>query len=188
MRLILSVLIGMALSVSARPAFAGVKSFSVNLYGMKLTGATATSGSFGFGGVSLPGGSQSDFSFSFVVPNDYVPNTPIRIRISFHTADTGCNLALLPNFVDRTRVGHSPATGSASGGLDPANGSTLVTVPAVANEGARKNFQLTANQGFADQLPGDAILLGFFRRPGSFGDNCPSDVKITGIDVRYDTP
>jgi len=188
MRSIVPVLIGLLLSVSAPPAFAGVKSFSVNLYGMKLTGATASSGSFGFGGVSLPGGSQSDFSFAFVLPSDYVANTPIRIRVSFHTADTGCTIALLPNFVDRTRVGHVPSTGSASGGLDPANGSTLITVPAVANEGARKNFQLTANQGFADQLPGDAILLGFFRRPGSFGDTCPSDVKITGIDVRYDTP
>jgi len=188
MRSIVPVLIGIALSVNAPPAFAGVKSFSVNLYGMKLTGASASNGSFGFGGVSLPGGSQSDFSFAFVVPNDYVANSPIRIRISFHTADTGCNIALLPNFVDRTRVGHAPATGSASGGLDAANGSTLVTVPAVANEGARKNFQVTANQGFADQLPGDAILLGFLRRPGSFGDTCPGDVKITGIDIRYDTP
>lgn len=186
MRSIVPVLIGLVLSVSASPAFAGVKSFSVNVYGMKLTGASASNGSFGFGGVSLPGGSQSDFSFAFVVPNDYVANSPIRIRISFHTADTGCNIALLPNFVDRTRVGHAPATGSASGGLDAANGTTLITVPGVANEGARKNFQLTANQGFADQLPGDAILLGLFRRPGSFGDTCPNDVKITGIDVRYD--
>jgi hypothetical protein len=165
-----------------------VKSFSVDVYGMKLNGATAATGSFGFGGVSLPGGSQSDFGFAFVIPNDYVANTPIKIRVSFHTASTGCNIALLPNFVDRTRVGHAPATGSASGGLDPANGSLLITVPAAANEGARKAFQLTASQGFVDQLPGDAILLGFFRRPGSFGDTCPNDVKITGVDIRYETP
>jgi hypothetical protein len=188
MRSIVSVLIGIVLSVSAQPAFAGVKSFSVVVYGMKLNGATAAAGSFGFGGVSLPGGSQSDFSFGFVIPNDYVANSPMKIRVSFHTAGTGCHIALLPNFVDRTRVGHAPSTGSASGGLDPSNGTLVIAVPAVANEGARKAFQLTASQGFVDQLPGDAILLGFFRRPGSFGDTCPDDVKITGIDIRYETP
>jgi hypothetical protein len=86
--------------------------------------------------------------------------------------------------VDRTRPNHSPAVGNAAGGLDPADGSTILTAPGTVDLGQSKTYLLTPNQGF-DQQPGDAILLGFFRRPGSFGDTCADSLIITGIQIKY---
>src|SRR5205823_4418370 len=166
-----------------QPASAGTQTFSIDPYGVHLDGGTTAAGSFGSGGIILPSSGQSAFSFGFVIPNDYLADSPIRIVLSWHAPVTGCNFALLPNFVDRTRPNHLPSTGNASGGLDPANSSNILTAPATSNLGKKKQYLLTPNQGF-DQQPGDAILLGFFRRPGSFGDNCADNLVIPGITIR----
>ncbi len=177
----------LAAATITQSASAANRTFSIDPYGVRVDGGSKDDGSFGTGGIKLPSSGQSDFSFGFVIPNDYLPNTPIRILLPWHSPVTACDFALLPNFVDRTRPGHLPSTGSASGGLDPANGSNILSAPNTSNLGKQKAYLLTPSQGF-DQQPGDTILLGFFRRPGSFGDNCAANLIIPGISIKYQTP
>ncbi|MDD5410685.1 MAG: hypothetical protein PHF31_04610 [Methylobacter sp.] len=178
----------LAAATITQSASAVNRTFSIDPYGVLLAdGATSSAGSFGSGGIKLPNSGTPDISFGFVIPNDYLPNSPIRIILSWHAPETGCDFALLPNFVDRTRPNHLPSTGSASGGLDPANGSNILTAPATSNLGNKKVYFLTPNQGFVDQQPGDAILLGFFRNAANVNDNCTGNLIIPGIAIKYQT-
>lgn len=176
----------LAVATITQSASAANRTFSIDPYGVLVDGSKVT-GSFGTGGIILPNSGTPDFSFGFVIPNDYVPDTPIKIILSWHSPITACDFVLLPNFVDRTRPGHLPSTGSASGGLNPADGSNILAAPDTANLGNKKVYLLTPSQGF-DQQPGDAILLGFFRSPGNSSDTCAANLIIPGISIKYKTP
>lgn len=181
-----AILAALLVSVAAEPVAAA--SFSINPYSALLDGtAVFAVGSFGNSGIILPGTGQSSFALGFVLPRDYRQDTPVRIRLSWRTPDIDCTIVLLPNFVDRTRTNHPPSSGSASGGLEPGNGSNALVTSSLANEGHAKRYVLTANQGFAQQLRGDAVVVGFFRRPTEPDDTCDDDLIISGIDVIYST-
>jgi hypothetical protein len=174
-------------SFAAQPA-AAAGSFSINPYGALPDGTAAfADGSFGNSGIILPGTDQSSFAVGFVLPRDYRQNTPVRIRLSWRTPDTNCSIILRPNFVDRTRANHPASTGNASGGLNPADGNNALVASNVANQGQAKTYVLTADQGFARQLRGDAVVVGFFRRPTEPDDTCDDDLIVSGIQVIYST-
>ena len=174
--------------LTAQPAAAGKRSFSLNPYGTRTdNGAGRDLGTFGTGGIALPDTGNPDFGFGFMIPRPYKINSPIRVILLWSTQDTSCGIVLEPEFVERTRVGHVVTTGVSSGGLVPENASTVLTAPAVASTGASKVFLLSPDQGFTQESD-DAILLAFDRNVGSVNDTCTSDLVITGIKSEYLTP
>jgi hypothetical protein len=181
-------LVAALVAISAAPV-AAAESFSINPYGAYLEGvAELADGSFGNSGIILPATGQSSFAVGFVLPRDYQPDTPVRIRLIWHTPAVDCQIPLRTNFVDRTRRNHPPSSGNAAGGLEPAGGSDALITSSLANEGHTKTYLLTADQGFAEQLRGDAVALGFFRRPTELADTCDDDLIIAGIEIIYATP
>ena len=174
--------------LTAQPAAAGKRSFSLNPYGARAdNGAGRDLGTFGTGGVVLPDAGNPDFGFGFMIPAPYKKNSSIRIILFWSTQDTNCGIVLEPEYVERTRVGHVVTTGVPSGGLVPENASTALAAPAVASTGASKVFLLNPDQGFTQESD-DAILVAFSRNDGSVNDTCTSDLVITGIKIEYLSP
>ncbi len=160
--------------------------FSIDPYGALLAEAAALDdGSYGNSGIVLPEAGEATFSVGFVIPRNYQANRPVRIRLSWHTPGTNCAISLRPNFVDRTRANHPAPTGDAAGGLVPGNGSTALPTSNLANVGHLKTYILTADQGFTEQLPSDAIVIGFYRLPTDSEDTCSDDLIVSGIEVLY---
>lgn len=179
-------------SITAEPVAAGaVRSFSVNPYSALLGEAAAfATGSFGNSGIILPGTDQSTFAVGLVLPSDYKGNSAVRINLIWRTSGTNCEISLLPDFVDRVRAEYPAVSGgSASGGLNAADGSDVLVAAGLAGEGHAKTYLLTGDpdQGFGKQLPGDAIAFGFFRRPTLPEDTCDADLIVSGINVIYST-
>jgi hypothetical protein len=168
-------------------ASADTRTFSIDPYGVRLNnGATTTAGA-GYAGIILPS-SGADFSFGFVIPNDYLPNSMIRIILSWYAPATRCDFAFSTSFVDRTRPNHPHSTG-VDGGLGPANSSSILTAPDTWKLGQKKVYLLTQGEHEFDQQPGDAILMGFYRSPGGLDRQyCASDLIISGITIKYQTP
>lgn len=182
------VLIGATLAIlSAQPASAGKRQFSLDPYGFRrASGAGVNLGSFGLGGIALPSGSGAQVAMGFVIPKPYRSNTDLTISVHWHIADPNCSIELQPDFVDRSRPGHAVTFGNPSGGLTPADSSIILVSGSAPNQGNVKTYLLGPEQGF-DQRSGDAILLGFMRGQGS-GDTCPGDLIVTGVNVDYLTP
>jgi len=179
----------LAAATITQVASADTRTFSINPYGVRLNnGATTTAGS-GYAGIILPSSGNSNFSFGFVIPNDYLPNSPIRIILSWYAPATGCDFGLLTSFVDRTRPNHPHSTAEITGGFKPANNSFILTAPDTWKLGQKKVYLLTQGEHEFDQQPGDAILMGFYRSPGGLDRQyCASDLIISGITIKYQTP
>lgn len=174
--------------LTAQPAAAGKRSFSLDPYGSRTdNGASRELGTFGTGGIVLPDSGNPDFGFGFMIPAPYKKNSPIRIILFWSTQDANCGIVLEPEYVERTRVGHVATTGISSGGLVPEDSSTVLAAPAVGSTGASKAYLLNPEQGFT-QENNDAILLAFARNDGNSNDTCTSDLVITGIKIEYSTP
>src|SRR5262245_29606674 len=85
----------------AGPAAAGTASFSLTA-GALLgdTGATVAPG-----GVVLPNTSDPRAFFSFILPRDYAPNTPVTLVVGLHSVATSCTFVLVPSVVVQRRPG-----------------------------------------------------------------------------------
>ncbi|MFA6163365.1 MAG: hypothetical protein WC685_08055 [Methylobacter sp.] len=179
----------LAAATIAQPASAA-RTFSIDPYGVNVTApGSQPVGPFG-GGISLPNAGTPTLSFGFVIPSDYVPDTPIKITLSWYTASTDCEFVLEPNYVSRTRPGHPFPTiifpGDLTDGLAAKNGSNILSVTSTPNVGNKKVYLLTPGQGFDDQQPGDAFLVGFDRNSGSPSDTCTvPPLVIPGISIKY---
>jgi hypothetical protein len=148
--------------------------------------------------------STPSFALGFTIPNDYKPNTVIRVVILWESPATQCNFVLRPNFLFRARDAHPRGSGDASGGLTPVRASTpfIVTertitmaAPDTAHQTASVRFRITTTPvEFPTLRQGDAVNFGIFRDtvglPGSDDidfpvDTCNDELGIAGISIVY---
>jgi hypothetical protein len=145
---------------------------------------TSVTAAFGpSAGLTMPkGGSPlAQFEFSFTVPPDHTPNTPLSVDITWHINQTGCIVGLRANYVGFARPGGSHLVGpGATSGLSGTTGA----VPSIANNTTKTTY--TVGTPDLALRPGDAVILGFFRTTLATADTCTADLRITGILVRYD--
>lgn len=174
------------LALGVQGALAGTRSFFVDPYGSVVAdGAFAAIGCCGTGGIVLPDTGNPNFGFGFVIPGGYKANSPIRIDVYWVTTNDSCGIVLEPNYVNRTRPGH-PAPLGVTAGLEAEDGSNVLQAPVTNKEGNVKTYTLRPTSDFT-QKGGDAILLGFYRSTSNGSDTCTSDLRISGLKIRYRT-
>ncbi len=174
-----------AVLLSANDALAGKRTIILDPYSARTSnGASREIGTGGDAGIAAP--QDGEFGLGFVIPKPYKANSALRVILQWHTADPNCSIELLPEFLDRTRPGHVPTTGPATGGFIPEDGSIVLTTGNMSNQGFSKVYTISPAQGF-DQLSGDAILFSFIRGAGS-NDTCGSDLIVSAITIEYLSP
>ncbi|HZR79883.1 MAG TPA: hypothetical protein VFD92_02215 [Candidatus Binatia bacterium] len=180
-RRIASVAVVLALSF-AGPAAAGTASFSLTA-GALLgdTGATVSPG-----GVVLPNANAPQAFFSFILPRDYAPDTPVTLVVGLHSIATSCTFVLVPSVVVQRRPG-IPIDGEV-GVLAEKNGSQVVTAPASSTIPFQKVYVLSTGGTIPGMKKGDQFLIAIVRNPGDPDDTCGNDVYFESVDVRYTTP
>lgn len=140
---------------------------------------------------NLPG-----FALGFTIPNDYKPNTVLRIVILWESPATQCIFALRPSFLFRARDGQPSNFSDAAGGLTPLRASTAFSLagdtitmaaPDIAHQTASVRFRITRTSvEFPTLRQGDAINFGIFRGDTQSGDTCNDDLGIAGVSIIYD--
>lgn len=183
----------------ATPAHAQTNRLSLNPYAVAVDeGATVIQSGFD-APLRLPGSGTPHFATGFTIPDDYVADTPLKVRILWESSSTGCVFHLLPNLLFRARPGEPRDFGNAVGGLGAVSASTafaltggggiLMTAPGVAHTTARATFSIVPTPGeFPTLRPGDAINIGFFRSADGGSDTCAGSLGIAGMSVVYKTP
>jgi len=140
---------------------------------------------------NLPG-----FALGFTIPNDYKPNTPLRIVILWESPATKCIFALRPSFLFRAREGQPSNFSDAAGGLTPLRASTpfslagdtiTMAAPDTAHQTASVRFRITRTPvEFPTLRQGDAINFGVFRGDRQSGDTCNDGLGVAGVSIIYD--
>lgn len=136
------------------------------------------------------------FALGFTVPNDYEPNTALRVIILWESPATRCNFVMRSGFLFRARAGQPRDFGGASAGLRPVNasspfslpftGTITMAAPMAAHGTARVRFDITPTPGeFPTLQSGDAVNFGIFRDDSVAEDTCTDDLGIAGISVVY---
>lgn len=136
-----------------------------------------------------------NFAFGFTIPNDYTPNSAIRVVILWESPATHCDFFLRPNFLFRSRHGRPRDFGLAAGGIAPLRASTLFTVdgfgitmaaPDTAHQTASVRFAITPTPvEFPTLRQGDAINFGISRDDEDAADTCNDDLGIAGVSIVY---
>lgn len=183
----------------AAVAYAGTGRLSMNPYAVAVDGGAFLLLSGFDAPLRLPNSGVPQFATGFTIPDDYVPDTPLKVRILWETPSTDCMVHLFPNLLFRARAGQPRDGGNAVGGLAAVNASTAFSLsgaggifmdaPATAHTTGRVNFNIVPTPGeFPSLMPGDAINVGFFRSSGSANDTCTGELGIAGISILYTTP
>ena len=127
---------------------------------------------------------NSKFRLSFVLPADYIKNTPVTIRLSM-SSSTACNVFLGVQYFDRSRPGQNVYETSTPNHDGLSGGNTSVfTLP------VQKNFLKTLkvtkplNAPFTGQKPGDTIMFLFERLKTNPLDTC-GFVYVQSAEMRY---
>jgi len=166
-------------------AMAGKRTLQLDPYAARtMNGAGRNLGTLGDAGINVPQGGE--FGFGMTIPKPYKANSLLRVILQWHIADPNCSVELLPDFLDRTRPGHAPTTGPATGGFVPEDSSIVLTAGNVPGQGYVKVYTISPAQGF-DQISGDALLFSFIRGSGA-NDTCGSDLMISAVTIEYLTP
>jgi len=143
----------------------------------------------GFGanaGLQLPGTGSPAFEATFVVPPEYTPGKPLYLGVFWHTnavSATPCGLELRPNFTSVARIGSPVISGpSASSGLDPLDGSTVL-IASAANTTSLKIYTITSPVAGTNLQPFDSINFGLFRPSVAPADTCEGGLIVHGVAV-----
>jgi hypothetical protein len=201
-----AVLAGMCVGILALGtlASAGTNRLSLDPYSASLAGGATVIQSGFDAPLRLPANSGTPrFALGFTIPQDYAPDTPLRIVILWETPATQCTFFLRANLLFRARAGQPRDFGNATGGLEPLSASTAFTLiaasgivmaaPATAHETARVTFTITPTPGeFPTLRRGDAVNFGIFREDrDAANDTCTGELGelgIAGLSIVYTTP
>jgi hypothetical protein len=150
-------------------------------------------------------GDTPEFSLGFTIPNDYEPNTPLKVIILWESPSTRCDYILQSGSLFRARDGQPRDFGDAAGGLEPVSASTTFTIlpahrirmeaAATAHQTASVRFDITPTPGeFPTLQSGDAVVFAIGRRDDEPGDTCndasadegTDELGIAGVSIVYE--
>lgn len=129
------------------------------------------------------------FRVAFLLPPDYVANTPIKLRLHLQGAlNSACSMVLGVLYMDRMRGGQ-PIYETSPPALDGIKGNTdIVDIP--AGTLLVKNFDITpqslASAPFKSQKPGDGFHIWFERTKQNALDTC-GVITVWQAEVRYES-
>ena len=152
-----------------------VTSFSIPIYATLVAGPGA---SIGVESITLPPTGQTPLSVNFMLPLDYVTNSPVTIRLLLAPNSAPCSMRLVPEDFTRTRAG-SVKIRSLDG---VSGGNQNVAFSPVADK--TKVFTIAPAGALTDLKRSDAIMFQVHRDGDDISDTCP-DVFVSGIEVRY---
>jgi hypothetical protein len=132
----------------------------------------------GTGGIAMNNSSSATIGWGFVLPPSFRSGASLRIRIQWHTSQTGCSFALLPNATSHDRVGLGEAGVSVAEGL---SGPASVTSPSVAQTTTETVFTAVPTRPGTRFQAGDTYVFSLYRAAGS----CTGVVYVTGASVTF---
>ena len=173
----------LALTLSgAGTALAGTA--SIGLGGGSLAGDGGAT--LSIGGLILPNASAPRASITFILPRDYVTNTPVSLVGYFHTSATNCGAVLVTNFVLQRRPG--VAVDGDTGVFVPKNGSPVIDAPDTGAIPTQKTWVLSPGGSIKSMKKGDQFAIVLVRNPTDPDDTCEADLYLEAVDIRYETP
>jgi len=162
------------------------KFISINPYSALIGGSASFNNGFGANaGLILPESAQSDFSFGFRLPSDYISGDPINVEFIWSTPGTSCDIELLSNFISVSRPdvpfiqGFNVATGISG------VGGNILAATGTASFPQSKLYAFTPPDGVTAYEAKDSIVFGLFRRPTNTADTCTTDLRIHGVAIQY---
>lgn len=153
------------------------KSIPINIYGAFLTDATFSKGFGVNAGIKMPNTNNSNFSISFVIPDDYDSEDEIILRLIVSANGTGV-VDLRPNAISiaRAGVGFIQGSGVASGlTIDAINITT-------ANRPESVNGKIVCPVKTDVLKAGDAITFNYYRNSSDINTG---NFMIHGIEIMY---
>ena len=135
----------------------------------------------------LPEMGGPGFVLHFVLPRDYLLNSPVRVHIyALGSGTCAANLIVLPSTTRRHRVGHEIV--NSSSGITPQDGTGAISFASSLTVAQKVFLVRRATDGSVSaQRAGDGLRITFFRDPFNPVDTCTGNLRISHIDVRYTT-
>lgn len=159
------------------------RTISVNPFGAELNGGAEFALGAGPGsGIELPQMSPS-FAFGFVLPNNYTPNSAIKIKLLWHSSSTSCNINMVISSLSVTRANRTAITGEFND--TGATFSSSFSAPSVANQSVNTDILITSPSTSTTLQGGDAININLTRNGSNMLDTCDNSMIVSGISIDY---
>ena len=163
------------------------KFFSLDPYSAYLEGSASFNDGFGqFAGLYLPKASPLPaFAVGFTIPPNYTTGTPLTMRLLWHTSSTSCLVDFRGNAISVARPGRNHIVGLTTTDGITIVGGELLAAPTVVNQTNKQLVVITSPDGVTNLEPGDAVIVGLYRRSDSGNDSCTTPMVIQAISVLY---
>lgn len=158
---------------------------SVSPTELEYEDASFSNGNAEVWGVRLADTERGMFSYALTLPERYPAGALIEVDVlGWVSADTDCTVMLEPNSVSFVREGSAPTTDgpAATDGMEPADGSDTLEIPAEDDVAVTKTFHLEWAEG---PQPGDTLGFSVFRRGDGSQDTCASDYHVGGLEISW---
>ena len=171
----------------ATHAHTGAEFFSLDPYSAYLEGSASFNDGFGqFAGLYLPKASPLPaFAVGFTIPPNYTTGTPLTMRLLWHTSSTSCLVDFRGNAISVARPGRNHIVGLTTTDGITIVGGELLAAPTVVNQTNKQLVVITSPDGVTNLEPGDAVIVGLYRRSDSGNDSCTTPMVIQAISVLY---